>query len=146
MFSALKFKCTIAISMALCATILKFQAFVYEILFSPLCNINFLFIVKIPLVCTVAILCLLSLCINNVTMILYCYLSHDTNNVSTSVVESFERVASTYAQQISLNETQNFTTASLTLVTELVSKNLTKHNQDYYISNYYVTHLICRII
>ena len=102
--------------------------------------------VKSSLVCTVALLCLLSLCINNVTMILYCYLSHDTNNVPTSVVESFERVASTYAQQLSLNETQNFTTASLTLVTELVSKNLTKHNQDYYISNYYVTQLTCRII
>lgn len=37
-----------------------------------------------------------------------------------SIVELFEIVVSTYAQQLSLNETQNFTTLSLTLVVELV--------------------------
>lgn len=48
----------------------------------------------------------------------------------TSVVESFERIVSLYAQQLSLNETQHFVTPSLTLVTELVSVNLTNHNQE----------------
>jgi hypothetical protein len=38
-----------------------------------------------------------------------------------SVIASFETVISTYAQQLSMNEIQNFTTPSLTLVTELVS-------------------------
>ena len=49
----------------------------------------------------------------------------------TSVVESFERIVSLYAQQLSLNEMQHFVTPSLTLVTELVSVNLTNHNRDY---------------
>ena len=38
-----------------------------------------------------------------------------------SVVESFEAVISHYAQQLTLNESQNFTAPSLTLVAELVS-------------------------
>ena len=42
-------------------------------------------------------------------------------NYISLIVESFEVVISTYAQQPSLNEIQNFTTPSLTLVTELVS-------------------------
>ena len=42
-------------------------------------------------------------------------------NYISLIVESFEVVISTYAQQLSLNEIQNFTTPSLTLVTELVS-------------------------
>lgn len=37
-----------------------------------------------------------------------------------SVVESFEMVASLYAQQISPNETQSFSSSSLTLIAELV--------------------------
>ena len=41
--------------------------------------------------------------------------------ISFSVVESFETVASTYAQQLAVNETQRFVTPSLTVVTELVS-------------------------
>ena len=43
-----------------------------------------------------------------------------------SVVESFDTIASTYAQQLAVNETQSFTTASLTLHTELVSLKLIK--------------------
>ena len=50
--------------------------------------------------------------------------------IFTSVVESFERIVSLYAQQLSLNEMQQFVTPSLTLVTELVSVNLTNHNQE----------------
>ena len=46
----------------------------------------------------------------------------------TSAVESFERIVSLYAQQLSLNETQCFVTPSLTLITELVSTNLTSHH------------------
>ena len=38
-----------------------------------------------------------------------------------SVVESFEAIISLYAQQLTLNESQNFTAPSLTLVAELVS-------------------------
>ena len=43
-----------------------------------------------------------------------------------SMVESFESIISTYAQQLSLNETQTFTSLSLTVVALLVSvaKNL----------------------
>ena len=41
--------------------------------------------------------------------------------VSFSVVESFEAITSTYAQQLAVNETQSFVTPSLTLITELVS-------------------------
>ena len=37
------------------------------------------------------------------------------------MVESFEIVAFTYAQQLSLNETQTFIALSFTLVAELVS-------------------------
>ena len=37
------------------------------------------------------------------------------------MVESFEAITSTYAQQLAVNETQSFVTPSLTLVTELVS-------------------------
>ena len=40
---------------------------------------------------------------------------------SPSVVESFETITSTYAQQLAVNETQSFVTPSLTLYTELVS-------------------------
>ena len=49
----------------------------------------------------------------NQLLLLYC--------LSYSVVQSFEVVISLYAQQLSLNETQNFTSPSLTLVAELVS-------------------------
>ena len=52
-------------------------------------------------------------------MILY-----DAYYMFTSAVESFERIVSLYAQQLSLNETQHFVTPSLTLITELVSTNL----------------------
>ena len=45
--------------------------------------------------------------------ITFCYLC--------SMVESFEIVAFTYAQQLSLNEIQTFTALSFTLVAELVS-------------------------
>ena len=38
-----------------------------------------------------------------------------------SVIVSFETVISTYAQQLSMDETQSFTASSLTLVAELVS-------------------------
>jgi hypothetical protein len=38
-----------------------------------------------------------------------------------SVIESFEGVAAVFAQQLSLNEKQNFTTPSITLVTEMVN-------------------------
>ena len=37
------------------------------------------------------------------------------------MVESIESIISTYAQQLSLNETQTFTTLSLTVVAVLVS-------------------------
>ena len=37
-----------------------------------------------------------------------------------SVIESFEGVTAVFAQQLPLNEKQNFTTLSVTLVTELV--------------------------
>ena len=43
---------------------------------------------------------------------------------SPSVVESFDTIVSMYAQQLAVNETQSFTTASLTLHTELVSAKL----------------------
>ena len=45
-----------------------------------------------------------------------------------SAIESLERIVSLYAQQLSLNETQRFVTPSLTLITELVSTNLTSHH------------------
>ena len=45
-----------------------------------------------------------------------------------SAIESLERIVSLYAQQLSLNETQHFVTPSLTLITELVSTNLTSHH------------------
>ena len=45
-----------------------------------------------------------------------------------SAIESFERIVSLYAQQLSLNETQLFITPSLTIITELVSTNLTSHH------------------
>ena len=44
-------------------------------------------------------------------------------NYISLIIESFEVVIPTYAQ-LSLNEIQNFTTPSLTLVTELVSTKL----------------------
>lgn len=44
--------------------------------------------------------------------------------ISFSVVESFESIGSTFAQQLAVNETQSFTAPSLTLVTELVSAKL----------------------
>ena len=42
-------------------------------------------------------------------------------NYPCSLVESFEIVAYTYAQQLSLNETQSFIALSFTFVAELVS-------------------------
>ena len=48
-----------------------------------------------------------------------------------SVVESFEAVISLYAQQLTLNESQNFTAPSLTLVAELVSSCIFIYTQNY---------------
>jgi hypothetical protein len=46
-----------------------------------------------------------------------------------SVIESFESVVSTYAQQLSLNETQTFATPSLTVVAVLVRINIKFHTE-----------------
>ena len=48
-----------------------------------------------------------------------------------SVVESFETIASMYAQQRAVNETQSFVSPSLTLVTESVST-VNDNNNNYY--------------
>ena len=46
------------------------------------------------------------------------------------VVQSFEVVVYLYAQQLTLNDTQNFTLPLLTVVAELVSASFTSHFQN----------------
>ena len=48
-----------------------------------------------------------------------------------SIVQSFEVVVYLYAQQLPLDEQQNFTLPLLTLVAELVNKSLSKHNNNH---------------